>query len=140
MEEHAPVNQDTNSPCWHPENLLDHFETEIIGNTSANLRLYAVKQDILENNQNLVNKPMSRVLVICTGGTLTMVHTPKGYMSQKGFVNRLKVYSNLYDKAFSQEAGCQDDECITPVTPFDKRIFYKVVEFDELIDSSNLTT
>jgi len=68
-----------------------------------------------------------------------MVHTPKGYMSQKGFVNRLKIYSNLYDKAFSEESGCLEDECVTPVTPFDKRIFYKVVEFDELLDSSNLT-
>lgn len=25
------------------------------------------------------------------------------------------------------------------MTPFDKRIFYKVIEFDELFDSSNLT-
>jgi lysophospholipase len=111
----------------------------MVGNTSANLRLYSLKQEILENNQNLVNKPMSRVLVICTGGTLTMVHTPKGYMSQKGFVNRLKIYSNLYDKEFSEQMRCESNECITPVTPFDKRIFYKVVEFDELLDSSNLT-
>ena len=35
--------------------------------------------------------------------------------------------------------GCQEDECVTPITPFEKRIFYKVVEFDELLDSSNLT-
>ena len=34
---------------------------------------------------------------------------------------------------------CNQDECITPITPFDKRIFYKVVEFEELLDSSNLT-
>jgi lysophospholipase len=68
-----------------------------------------------------------------------MVHTPNGYKSQKGFVKRLKVYSNLYDREFSEEMGCEGDECITPITPFDKRIFYKVVEFDELLDSSNLT-
>ena len=34
--------------------------------------------------------------------------------------------------------GLQTDECITPVTPFHKRIFYKVIEFEELIDSSNV--
>ena len=70
-----------------------------------------------------------------------MVHTPKGYMSQKGFVNRLKVYSNLYDKEFSmnQNPPLQENQCITPVTPFDKRIFYEVIEFEELLDSSNLT-
>ena len=81
MDEVTPTNRVQGYNHKQDENLLDHFETEIIGNTSANLRLFAVKQDILENNQNLVNKPMSRVLVICTGGTLTMVHTPKGYMS-----------------------------------------------------------
>jgi hypothetical protein len=35
--------------------------------------------------------------------------------------------------------GCEPDECITPVTPFEQRVFYKVVEFEELLDSSNLT-
>lgn len=68
-----------------------------------------------------------------------MVHTPQGYKTQKGFVNRLKVYQNLYDQEISEEYGCQADECITPVTPFNKRVFYKVLEFEELIDSSNLT-
>ena len=67
-----------------------------------------------------------------------MVHTPGGYKSQRGFVNRLKVYSNLYDKEFSEKMGCKSDECVTPITPFDKRIFYKVEEFEELLDSSNL--
>ena len=31
-----------------------------------------------------------------------------------------------------------EDECITPMTPFEKRILYRVVEFDELLDSSNI--
>lgn len=70
-----------------------------------------------------------------------MVHTDGGYVTQKGFVNRLKVYSNLYDKEFSesQQPPLGADECITPVTPFDKRIKYKVIEFEKLLDSSNLT-
>jgi len=71
-----------------------------------------------------------------------MIHTPQGYKSQKGFVKRLKVYSNLYDKEFSENYGIygtKANECITPVTPFGKRVFYRVDEFDELIDSSNLT-
>lgn len=70
-----------------------------------------------------------------------MVHTDRGYVAQKGFINRLKVYSNLYDKEFSErfQPPLSEDECITPVTPFKKRILYKVIEFDELLDSSNLT-
>ena len=31
-----------------------------------------------------------------------MVHTDRGYVAQKGFINRLKVYSQLYDKDFSE--------------------------------------
>ena len=70
-----------------------------------------------------------------------MVHTDRGYVAQKGFINRLKVYSQLYDKDFSEsyQPPLSDDECITPVTPFMKRILYKVIEFDDLLDSSNLT-
>ena len=49
------------------------------------------------------------------------------------------MYSNLYDKEFSDEMDIGPEECITPVTPFNKRIYYKVEEFDELLDSSNLT-
>lgn len=88
---------------------------------------------------NTLNKKLSKVLVICTGGTLTMVHTPRGYMAQKGIINRLKVYSNLYDKEYSESIKAGQDEGITPVTPFDTRILFKVIEFEELLDSSNLT-
>ena len=51
----------------------------------------------------------------------------------------MKVYSNLYDKEFSESMDINTDEGITPITPFNKRIFYKVIEFDELLDSSNIT-
>lgn len=68
-----------------------------------------------------------------------MVHTPRGYMAQKGFINRLKVYSNIYDKEYSDKLAISEDECITPVTPFGTRILFKIVEFKELLDSSNLT-
>ena len=31
-----------------------------------------------------------------------------------------------------------ENECITPMTPFEKRIMYRVVEFEDLLDSSNI--
>lgn len=46
------------------------------------------------------------------------------------------MYRSLYDEDFSKEYASHDDENITPVTPFQKRIFYKVLEFDEFLDSS----
>ena len=45
----------------------------------------------------------------------------------------------MYDKEFSEQQGANEDEGITPITPFGNRILYKVIEFDELLDSSNLT-
>ena len=49
------------------------------------------------------------------------------------------MHQNLYDKTFSQNMGIESDECITPMTPFKKRILYKVVEFEALLDSSNIS-
>jgi 60kDa lysophospholipase len=82
---------------------------------------------------------MARVLVICTGGTFTMVNTEQGYVSQKGIIKRLKKFTNLYDKEYSLKQNIDKNECITPMTPFGNRIFYRVEEFEELLDSSNLT-
>ena len=62
------------------EELQNELEG-IIGNTSANLRLYQLQKELQNEAAHMNVKSMSRVLIICTGGTLTMVHTPKGYMS-----------------------------------------------------------
>lgn len=67
-----------------------------------------------------------------------MVHTPQGYMAAPGIIKRFQTYNNLHDIEFAQSMGLQPDECITPITPFQKRIFYKVIEFEDLLDSSNI--
>ena len=53
----------------------------MISNSVANLRAFNVKKDILEQPLKMINKLMSKILVICTGGTFTMVNTSKGYVS-----------------------------------------------------------
>ena len=68
-----------------------------------------------------------------------MINTPQGYVSAPGITQRFQAYQNLHDKAFAKTMGLQYDECITPITPFEKRIFYRVIEFEHLIDSSNIT-
>lgn len=77
------------------------YEADMISNSTANLRTFKLRKQMIEENQHMINKTMPRVLVICTGGTLTMVNTPSGYQAQPGFINRLKVYANLYDSEFS---------------------------------------
>ena len=88
------------------------------------------------STQYLANKEFSDVLVIVTGGTLTMVHTENGYQPSQGLANRLKEYGTFYDREFCKKMGTDDDTLITPLSPFGSRIRFKVHEFDNLIDSS----
>jgi len=50
------------------------------------------------------------------------------------------MYKTFYDKPFSQEFGCEEDEAITPNTPFNNRIFWKLKELDVFFDSANMTS
>ena len=67
-----------------------------------------------------------------------MVKTPKGYMVEKGLIHRLKKYQVFYDEAHAKELNLPEDTLITPETPYHKRILVKLLEFDELLDSSNM--
>lgn len=84
-------------------------------------------------------KKMPRIFVLCLGGTFCSVMSPKGYVAKHGVIERLKMFKTFYDEEFSQKFGCQPDECITPVTPFNKRIFWKLSEAEVFLDSSNMT-
>ena len=59
----------------------NQFDDEMVSNSVANLRAFNVKKEIIEQQSNILNKMMPRVLVICTGGTFTMINTPRGYVS-----------------------------------------------------------
>lgn len=102
-------------------------------------RDYVIHRDLLNNPSNFANKPMPRVFVLCTGGTFCSVMTPKGYNVERGVINRLRLFRNLYDETFSQEFGCKEGENITPITPFQRRIFWKLQELEVFLDSSNMT-
>ena len=68
-----------------------------------------------------------------------MVRTEKGYVAQKGLVDRLKNYLCFNDEEKKEEMRLPPDTLITPITPFQKRIKMTIREFDELIDSSNIS-
>lgn len=67
-----------------------------------------------------------------------MVKTPRGYMVQKGLGERLKSYHSFYDRDYASEIGLGKDELVTPETPYKKRVRFTMLEFEELIDSSNM--
>ena len=76
------------------------------------------------------------MLVIITGGTLTMVNTPNGYEPAAGLAGRLKAYKTFYDRELSEREQCDEHTLITPMSPFNSRIRFRVHEFETLIDSS----
>lgn len=78
------------------------------------------------------------MLVISTGGTFCMVKTAKGYMAQGGLADRLKKFHTFYDEEYSKQLGLPPESLITPETPYHKRILFTMLEFEELIDSSNI--
>lgn len=92
----------------------------------------------MEKKENVIQKPISKVLVIITGGTFCMVKTPKGYASQRGLIARLKKYICFHDNEFIKDEELPENTLITPETPYHKRIYYTILEFENLIDSSNM--
>ncbi len=67
-----------------PKEVMDkikgeHMATPISGNTLANYRNFKL-QSQKEAESNLLNKDISHVLIINTGGTFCMVKTARGYM------------------------------------------------------------
>jgi len=71
------------------------------------------------------------VLVIYTGGTIGMKHTPNGYAPKKDYMKGLlKTLPMFHDPAFP--------DLTTPISAFGKRIHYDILEYDPLLDSSNM--
>lgn len=50
------------------------------------------------------------------------------------------MYHSFYDKEYAKELDLPADVLITPETPYQKRVKYQLLEFEELIDSSNMMT
>ena len=69
-----------------------------------------------------------------------MVNTSRGYTVKKGFLENM-VKSNRYlcDTNYTN-FNSEDGFMITPVTIYKKRIWFKIIEFDEIKDSSTYNT
>lgn len=49
------------------------------------------------------------------------------------------AFRSEYAKSDEYNDELCDDTLITPVTPFGSRVMFRVLEFDELVDSSSVT-
>lgn len=96
------------------------------------------EQELEKTGDKTSTKDIVNVLVIVTGGTLSMVQTEMGYMVAKDMHLRLKKIHCFHDEKKAQELDLDERTLITPVTPYKNRVQFKVFEFEELIDSSNI--
>ena len=59
-------------------------------------------------------------------------------MTAKNMHQRLKKIHCFYDENKAKELNLEENVLVTPVTPYKNRVQFKVFEFEELIDSSNI--
>ncbi|KAK2826089.1 hypothetical protein Q5P01_020303 [Channa striata] len=88
----------------------------------------------------------ARVLVINTGGTIGMalrdnVLAPKA----NAFVQSLRKLPILHDEMYAQQTCLydyygSDNTLVLPLSKANKRIVYTILEYNPLLDSSNMTT
>ncbi|XP_063831235.1 L-asparaginase 1-like [Ostrinia nubilalis] len=98
------------------------------------------------NSVKSLGRNERRVLVIYTGGTIGMVKNREGVLiPQNGaFENLIRGYPQLHDTAYWRqrlsESGFQTSYLVLPETKdLDLRVFYKIYEYETLLDSSNMT-
>eukprot|EP00931_Biecheleriopsis_adriatica_P117169 TRINITY_DN92708_c0_g1_i1.p1 TRINITY_DN92708_c0_g1~~TRINITY_DN92708_c0_g1_i1.p1 ORF type:complete len:630 (+),score=76.77 TRINITY_DN92708_c0_g1_i1:25-1914(+) len=93
---------------------------------------------------------LRRVLIIYTGGTIGMKPTPRGYAPEPGFLTSVvKASSNLTDTGPDAtelvpehlQAACAAEGrevFVTPVSEFEQRCIFSILEYEPLLDSSNM--
>jgi L-asparaginase/Glu-tRNA(Gln) amidotransferase subunit D len=75
----------------------------------------------------------AQVLIIYTGGTIGMKPTSTGLQPVKGYLpDYLSKLPQFHDPEQAQKLT-------TPMSRFGRRVHYEIMEWDDLLDSSNST-
>ncbi|XP_056282912.1 60 kDa lysophospholipase isoform X3 [Pseudoliparis swirei] len=88
----------------------------------------------------------ARVLVLNTGGTIGMtLHNNVLAPKANAFVKSLRKLPILHDELYAQQTGLyqyygSENSLVLPLSEDNKRIVYTVIEYNPLLDSSNMTT
>ena len=73
----------------------------------------------------------NRVLIIYTGGTIGMKDSPRGYVPAPGLLGeQLAAMPQFHDRSMPA--------LTTPLSRYGRRVHYQILEYDELLDSSNM--
>ncbi|XP_006786202.1 60 kDa lysophospholipase isoform X2 [Neolamprologus brichardi] len=99
-------------------------------------------------NADLITSPCAaeaRVLVINTGGTIGMtLHEDVLAPQPNAFVKSLRKLPILHDETYAHQTRMYEyygsDTLVLPLSKQNKRIVYTILEYNPLLDSSNMTT
>ncbi|XP_050354468.1 L-asparaginase isoform X2 [Nymphalis io] len=98
------------------------------------------------NSVKTLGRNERRVLVLYTGGTIGMVKNKDGVLipQKNAFENLIRGYPQLHDNMFWRhrlsEADFDTSFLVLPeAKELDMRICYKILEYENLLDSSNMT-
>ncbi|XP_030575327.1 60 kDa lysophospholipase isoform X2 [Archocentrus centrarchus] len=132
---------------------LDLIEVNDVSPT-RNLQLHPGRRRRLSScnsieNGDLVTSPCgaeARVLVINTGGTIGMtLHDDVLAPKANAFVKSLRKLPILHDEMYAQQTRMyeyygSENILVLPLSKQNKRIVYTILEYNPLLDSSNMTT
>jgi hypothetical protein len=111
---------------------VDFFQSN--HNSPMNSSLSLSTSDLVELDKKI---EITKVLIIYTGGTIGMKKSKQGYIPESGYLSKqLKTINSFHDATYKLDL---DYELITPVSKYDKRANYKILELDPLLDSSNVS-
>ncbi|KAF5297082.1 hypothetical protein FQA39_LY02662 [Lamprigera yunnana] len=87
---------------------------------------------------------VKRVLVLYSGGTIGMEKNDKGVYipSSRSLIHQMKMIPELHDKELAGLHFCGEsvDELVIPLIYQKQIIVYKIIEYNPLYDSSNMST
>jgi len=111
-----------------------------MGNTTSSKTSFQdpLKRDVNKRSESVTNahENKSRVYILYTGGTIGMKGTDKGYAPAKNF---LPKYLRSQNQFHDTSVVCAPDFLVTPPSFVGRRIYYKIVEYDPLLDSCNMS-
>jgi len=138
----------TNSNDKSLSNITMDIQGQMIVNKNENSAIAgnAYYFSKLYDRKQLNTNDVKKVLIIYTGGTIGMEKSENGLRPRSNFLlNFLFNHSNFCDKEYTymhsnpnEEFDINKDFLITPETLCGRRIYYKIFEYDTIIDSSNM--
>ena len=95
----------------------------------------------IATHENVNTNLVSKVFVLYTGGTIGMTRNKDDVLvpAKNKLANNLEHLGTFHDKHFAEDVLENTDMLVLPNIANMKRIAYSIYEWEELLDSSNMT-